>query len=139
VTTGFLLDTNIVSAPVSKRPDPEIVRSLELHAHECAIAAPVWHELNYGARRLAAGARRTALIAYLTDVVAPAFAILPYDESAAAWHARERVRLEKLGTPAPYVDGQIAAIAQTNDLALVTANPQDFMRFENLEVEDWSA
>ena len=47
--------------------------------------------------------------------------ILPYDHVAAAWHGVERARLEAEGTPAPFVDGQIAAIAKRNDLILVTA------------------
>ena len=42
------------------------------------------------------------------------------------------------GTPAPYVDAQIAAIAQTNGLVLVTGNPGDFKRYEDLEVQDWT-
>jgi predicted nucleic acid-binding protein len=35
-------------------------------------------------------------------------------------------------------DGQIAAIADVNELTLVTANPRDFRRFEGLKIEDWS-
>ncbi|AUX25788.1 twitching motility protein PilT [Sorangium cellulosum] len=134
----FLLDTNIVSAPVSIRPDPEIVRRIEQHAHECAIGAPVWHELVYGCRRLPRGRRRTALEAYLEEVVRASFPILAYDEAAAAWHGAERARLEELGAAAPYVDGQIAAIARTKGLTLVTANTKDFTRFSELDVEDWS-
>jgi tRNA(fMet)-specific endonuclease VapC len=59
-------------------------------------------------------------------------------DAAAAWHGRERVRLERLGFPLPYVDGQIAAVATVNGLALVTPNPKDFVRFEDLELEDWT-
>ncbi len=59
---------------------------------------PVWHELTYGCQLLPRGKRRTALESYLADVVHPSFAVLPYDESAAAWHGRERARLEALGT-----------------------------------------
>ncbi|MBA3640073.1 MAG: hypothetical protein M3541_04800 [Acidobacteriota bacterium] len=62
--------------------------------------------------------------------------LLPSDEAAAAWHGRERARLETLGRPAPYVDGQIAAVAQVNSLVLVTANPKDFARFKDLRVEN---
>jgi len=138
MTLKYLLDTNIVSAPVAKTPNAQLVRHLERHAHECVIAAPVWHELNFGVRRLPAGRRRGALMTYLEDVVAASFPILAYEENAAAWHARERARLEKQGTPTPYVDGQIASIAQTNDLVLVTTNADDFFRFEDLEVQDWS-
>jgi len=138
VTLRYLLDTSIVSSPVSRIPDPEIVRQLDKHGLECAIAAPVWHELTYGCHRLPRGKRRAALESYLQDVVRVSFPILPYDEIAAVWHGRERARLEALGRPAPYVDGQIAAVAHANGLVLVTANPKDFARFKDIKVENWS-
>jgi tRNA(fMet)-specific endonuclease VapC len=138
VTLGYLLDTGIVSAPVSKRPDAAILERLDEHGAECAIAAPVWHELTYGCRRLPKGARRAALEAYLRDVVHGSFPILPYAEAAATWHGEERARLEALGRPAPFVDGQIAAIARVNGLVLATTNDKDFTRFKGLMVENWS-
>jgi tRNA(fMet)-specific endonuclease VapC len=138
VTIRYLLDTNIVSAPVSKKPDTQILEGLDQHGPECAIAAPVWHELTYGCRRLPKGRRRIGLEAYLRDVVRGAFPNLPYDEAAAEWHGEERARLESLGRPAPFVDGQIAAIAHVHGLVLVTTNDHDFVRFKALKVENWS-
>jgi tRNA(fMet)-specific endonuclease VapC len=138
VTLRFLLDTSIVSSPVSNMPNPHIVRRLEEHGHESAIAAPVWHELVYGCRRLPAGKRRNAIEHYLDDVVRATFPILPYDEVAARWHGYERARLEGVGKPAPFTDGQIAAIAHANGLVLVTSNAKDFARFQTLDVTDWS-
>ena len=138
MTLRYLLDTSVVSAPVSKTPDPDIVRRLDERGHECAIAAPVWHELVYGCRRLARGRRRAALVTYLQDVIRASFPVLPYDEAAAAWHGVERARLDALGRPAPFVDGQIAAIAHVNDLVLVTVNTRDFARFKEITVENWS-
>ena len=138
MTLQYLLDTSIVSAPVSKTPNPGILQRLDQHGPECAIAAPVWHELTYGCRRLPRGKRRIALETYLHNVVRASFPILPYDEVAATWHGQERARLEALGRPAPYVDGQIASIAHVNGLVLVTVNAKDFSRFRELEVENWS-
>jgi tRNA(fMet)-specific endonuclease VapC len=138
VTLRYVLDTGIVSSPISKVPNQAIVSKLEKHGHECAIAAPVWHELIFGCRRLPSGIRRRALETYLGDVVRASFPILPYDEAAASWHGLERARLEKMGQPAPYVDGQIAAVAKINGLAVVTTNPKDFSRFKGLKVVDWS-
>ena len=137
MTIRYLLDTSIVSSPISKEPSPEIVKHLESDWHECAIAAPVWHELTYGCHRLPRGKRRTALETYLQDVVLASFPVLAYDETAAHWHGRERARLEGLGRPAPFVDGQIAAIALVNDLVLVTVNVKDFARFKDVAVENW--
>jgi tRNA(fMet)-specific endonuclease VapC len=138
VTLRYLLDTGVVSSPVSKTPDADIVRRLDEHGHECAVAAPVWHELTYGCRRLASGKRRTALETYLRDVIRASFPILPYDAAAAAWHGHERARLEALGRPVPFVDGQIAAIAHVNNLVLVTLNARDFRGFKEIAVENWS-
>ena len=138
MTLRYLLDTSIVSSPVSRTPDPRIIKKLEEHGHECAIAAPVWHELKYGCSRLPRGKRRTALETYIHDVVQASFAILPYDEASAEWHGHERARLEKLGRPSPYADGQIAAIAHANGLVLVTVNTRDVARFRELTVENWS-
>jgi len=138
VSLRYLLDTPIVSSPVAKTPNAEIVKRLGAHGHESAIAAPVWHELLYGCARLPHGTRRAALESYLHDVVHASFPILAYDEVAAAWHGRERARLESAGTPPAYVDGQIAAIAHAQALVLVTVNTKDFARFKDLVVENWS-
>ena len=138
MTLRYLLDTTIVSSPVVKVPNSEIVKRLDEHGHESAIGTPVWHELIYGCARLPRGKRRSALESYLHDVVQVSFPILPYDEVAAAWHGRERARLEGVGKSAPYVDGQIAAIAHANGLVLVTVNARDFTPFRDLTVENWS-
>jgi tRNA(fMet)-specific endonuclease VapC len=84
------------------------------------------------------GRRRAALDDYLMQVVRLSFPILPYDEAAASRHAAERARLEAAGTPAAFVDGQIAAVAMANGLVLVTKNAKDFARYEDLQLEDWS-
>lgn len=127
-----------MSSPVSRRPSSEILKRLEANGPECAIAAPVWHELTYGCQRLPRGKRREQLEAYIHDVVLTSFPVLAYDEAAARWHGLERARLEAVGKPAPYVDGQIAAIAHVNELVLVTVNTKDFVRFKGIELENWA-
>lgn len=139
MTLRFLLDTSVVSAPVSKSPPPRVIKRLEEHGHESAIAAPVWHELTYGCHRLPRGKRRDAIDTYLHEVVKASFPILGYDEAAATWHGHERARLEGLGKSAPFTDGLIAAIARVNGLTLVTFNVKDFARFKDLNVTSWTA
>jgi tRNA(fMet)-specific endonuclease VapC len=135
--TQFLLDTSTVSAAVWKHPDPEVLVQLRKYGGECAICAPVWHELHFGVRRLPRGKRRTSLETFLEEVVRPTLPILPYDDRAAEWHGEERARLERAGRVAPFVDGQIAAIAVTSGIALITANPTDFKWFKGLTVHNW--
>lgn len=139
MTLRFLLDTNIVSAPLAKEPNRKVTRRLTDQGIYCAIAAPVWHELTYECERLAEGKRRTAVDEYLRTVVRASFPILPYDEPAALWHGKERARLEKAGKTASFVDGQIAAIAKRHDLTVVTANPKHFALFDRLTVVDWTS
>lgn len=122
-----------------RSPDTSVLGSMSEYGRDCAMASLTWHELRYGVFLLPKGKRRADLITFLEEVVAPSIEVLPYDERAAAWHAAERVRLEKLGKPRPFVDGQIAAIAATNALPLVTANPKDFRGFKGLTLLNWAS
>jgi tRNA(fMet)-specific endonuclease VapC len=135
--TRFLLDTCTISAAMWKTPDPGVLKKLEQHGGESAICAQVWHELRYGVTRLPRGKRRDALEAFLRDVVHPTLPILSYDEAAADWLAAERVRIEKSGRQMPIIDGEIAAVAATNGLPVVTANVTDFAIFKGVVVENW--
>jgi len=135
--TQLLLDTSTVSAAMWKTPDPGVLSQLRDHGGQCAICAPVWHELHFGVRRLPRGKRRTSLEAFLEEVVRATLPILPYDERAAEWHGVERARLERTGRTAPFVDGQIAAIAVVSGIPLITANPADFKWFRGLTVQNW--
>jgi len=120
-----------------KVPDPAVLAKLGQHGGECAISAQVWHELQYGVGRLVRGKRRTILETFLREVVHPTLPILPYDEDAAEWLADERVRLERTGKQIAVVDGQIAAVAATNGIPIVTANLPDFELFKGLAVQNW--
>ena len=133
----YLLDTNVLSEPMRRAPHATVVQRLAASLDDCAIPAPVLHELEYGVARLPRSGRRETLTRYITEVVARV-PILPYDAVAARWHARERARLEKRRTPAPFVDGQIAAIAAVHRLVVVTRNAGDFSSFEGIDVVDWS-
>jgi tRNA(fMet)-specific endonuclease VapC len=138
VSVRYLLDTNVLSEPIKSHPNEHTIESLSEHDGELATCSVVWHELCFGAARLAASKKRRAIETYLEEVVGAVLPILPYDQEAASWHARERARLSKRGRPPSAADGQIAAIAGANDLILVTANVKDFRRFKDLVVEDWS-
>ena len=133
----YLLDTNVLSEPVKSSPQNSVLNSIERYQHEIATAAPVWHELNYGCRRLPVSRKREILETYLNDVIKSNMIILPYDEHAAEWHAKERARLSSVGNMPSFVDGQIAAIAIVNGLILVSRNTDDFKKFAGLKVANW--
>jgi len=137
--TKFLLDTSTISLAIRKEPDERVLRHLREHGGSCAMASVTWHELRFGVGRLPRGKRQRELREFLDEVVLPTIPALSYDERAAAWHADERVRLEKLGKTPPFIDGQIAAVALTNGLSVVTANPKDFKTFKGLAVSNWAS
>ena len=114
----FLLDTNVISEPPRPTPNPRLLARLKRHEGKFAISALTWHETAYGVERIPSGPRKDRLRAYF-EVVRAMVPILPYDERTATWHALLRARVKK--TP-PFIDGQIAAIAATNGLTLVTAD-----------------
>jgi tRNA(fMet)-specific endonuclease VapC len=133
----YLLDTNVLSEAIKTAPNDNVMQKLEKHQDKMATAAIVWHELQFGCRRLPASRKRSLIEAYLEGVVARSLDILPYDSAAAEWHAVQRARLAAAGSPAPFVDGQIAAIAKVHRLILVTRNVDDFSMFSGLKVQNW--
>jgi tRNA(fMet)-specific endonuclease VapC len=133
----YLLDTNVLSESLKTSPQKSVLKLTERHQHEIVTAAPVWHELYYGCQRLPVSRKREILETYLNDVLRPNMIILPYDERAAQWHAKERARLTSLGQTPSFVDGQIATIAKVNGLVLVTRNTSDFKNFSGLQLENW--
>lgn len=138
MTLEYLLDTNVLSEVLRPEPNPGVMERLLAVGDGAATAAPVWHELEFGRERLPAGRRRRAVDAFLAALDGT-IVVMSYDAAAARWHARERARMVKAGRTPPFVDGQIAAIAATNDLSVVTRDTRDFAVFRGLRVESWFA
>lgn len=137
VNARFLLDTNVLSEPARVRPNAQVLKKMERHQDEVATASVVWHELVYGCRRLPPSEKRELLERFLSDLLGSSLAILPYDEQAAEWHGGERARLARKGLTPAFADGQIAAIAKSNGLVLVTNNVRNYRHFEGLQMENW--
>ncbi|MEM9537529.1 MAG: type II toxin-antitoxin system VapC family toxin [Cyanobacteria bacterium P01_E01_bin.45] len=134
----FLLDTNILSEPLRTQPNPGVIQSLRERKGLLATAAIVYHEMLYGCNRLPSQSpKRLKIATYLRQEIADKLLLLPYDSVAAEWHATERARLVQIGKTPPFVDSQIAAIAATNNLTLVTNNVSDYSDFAGLTLENW--
>jgi tRNA(fMet)-specific endonuclease VapC len=133
----YLIDTNVLSEAMKTAPNKSVMKMLESRQHEIVTAAPVWHELQFGCQRLPRSRKREIIASFLNDIVKRTIVILPYDDRAAEWHARERARLSSKGLTPPFVDGEIAAISVVNGLILVTRNIDDFKQFLRLKIENW--
>ncbi len=132
----YLLDTNIISELMRPAPNPIVLNKVDLYKEETATASTVVHELLYGGLRLPESKRRKAFLDYINNSVLN-LPILGYDSRSAQCHAQERARLSRIGKTLAFADGQIASIASSNDLILVTNNVADFQYFENLKIENW--
>lgn len=133
----YLLDTNIISEPVKKTPNENVLEKLKRHNGQYALSATTWHELNYGVERLAHGRRKSLLQQYLLTLETNNLSILPYDKAAAEWLAKERNRLVSIGNTPAKEDSEKAAVAVVNHLILVTRNTDDFEWFDGLIVQNW--
>lgn len=135
--TTYLLDANVIIESGRVDANPRLLARLVEHKLSCATSATVLHELRFGVERMVAGARRTAF-ERLIDRAEATMPILPYDDAAARWHATERHRRDRSGRRLPFADGQIAAVAATRGLVVVTHNAADFKDLAGVVVEDWT-
>ena len=136
MTIKYLLDTNIISEATRQTPNVNVVKKLTDHQLEIATASVVMHELLFGCLRLVQSQKRRLLLEYINQIPLK-MTILNYDLKAAQWHSQERARLSKIGKTPAFVDGQIASIAYSNNLILVTNNVSDFQSFNDLTLENW--
>ncbi len=134
----YLLDTNTLSEPLRKSPNARVLKKIQLHQTEIATAALVLYEIIRGAYGLPEQTeKRIRILQYAEPFIRNRLPILPYTETTAEWHGIEVARLIALGkTPSP-IDSQIAAVAKTNKLILVTRNVTDFENFADLQIENW--
>ncbi len=133
----YLLDTNIISEPLKLIPDQNVLDGLKMNEGNTVICSPVLHELQYGMERLPKSKKKILILEYINNVIIPSLPILPYGSEAAVNHAGLRAKLEAEGRIIGFVDSQIASIAMTNNLILVTRNLKDFENIEGLQLENW--
>ena len=108
-------------------------RLLATPAEEMAVCSVVKAELFYGAFR----SNHPQRTLERQQAFFSQFVSLPLQDEDAFLAGRIRAQLAKAGTPIGSYDLQIAAIALTNDLTLVTHNTREFERVEGLQIEDW--
>ena len=137
MTIKYLLDTNILSEAIRPKPNPNVLQKLQLHQQELSTATLVIHELLFGCYRLPVSKKRETLQFYIENVILPNLPLFDYDLKSAQWHATERARLVGMGKTPAFVDGQIAGIAYSNKLVLVTNNVSDFDNFLGVMIENW--
>ena len=99
------------------------------------ITAVTVSELVFGAHRSERLAENLALVDELLEIVT----VLPFDTAAARRHAELKDMLRRAGMPLAELDLQIASIALSRSLPLVTHNTAHFNRIPGLVLVDWLA
>lgn len=133
----YLLDTNILSEAKRPQPNDKVMEKLRLYRQQIATATVVIHEMLYGCLRLPLSKKRQDIEDYINNVILAQLPLFDYNLQAAQYHAQQRAKLSKIGKSPAFIDGQIASIAVTNDLILVTNNLADFQDFDDLILENW--
>src|SRR2546421_11631635 len=132
---SYLLDTDIVSNPLKKKPSLNLLRRLSsVPAEEQFTSTITVGEMTYGALR---SNRADEILATLVADVWPNLQIVPFDFAAAEAYGALRADLESAGTPLAEPDLRIAAIAMSRNMVLVTGNTKHFGRISSLLVENW--
>jgi predicted nucleic acid-binding protein len=128
----YLLDTNIVSEVSKKRPSAKVLNFIQANENQCMIPAVVVAERYHGANT-APTERRAAMLKAVDDF-RDEFAdrILPFDAKAAETWGEYVSRPALRNKPRSYPDTQIAAIALSHNLIVVTRNTADFPEIQTL-------
>lgn len=122
----FLLDTNILGEAGKKNPHPKVLNWLLAHEAASAVPSVVLAECYQGAHD-APREKRVRLLAELDSLVNESpHRIIPFDEKAAQVWGEYVSRPELKNKPRGYPDTQIAAIALSRGLTVVTRNTTDF-------------
>ena len=129
----WLPDTNVWIRYLNPQSSPVKACFLRCPADQIFLCDVVKAELYFGAFK---STRRDENL-ILLDELGNNFLSFPFDGNAARHFGRIRADLAKTGNPIGPYDLQIAAIALSHSLTLVTHNTREFSRVSGINLEDW--
>jgi len=140
--SGFLLDTNVISELVRRKPEPKVTTWVEatdemlLHLSVLTLG-----EIRKGILSVRDSSRRVALGAWLDSDLVIRFAgrILAIDEAVAERWGQLSAQAELRNSPLPVIDALLAATALQHNLTLVTRNVRDVAATGVPLFNPWSA
>ncbi len=131
----FLLDTNILSEMVRKKPDAKVrKRLIQCSVEDCHSSVICRYELRYGAFLREDG---PLFWKRLQSQILSLPTWLPVSMSVADCAALLAAELERQGQSLDTHDCLIAATALEHDLILISRNIKHFQRIRGLRLENW--
>ena len=137
---NFLLDTNVVSEAMRKRPNPRVLAWIAAQIEESLfISAITVGELRRGSLLLDQGKKRKALLRWIETGIKAEFAgrILPVDTTVMECWADLETSTVKTGRRLPVMDSLLAATALAHGLTLATRNIPDFEATGVVLLDPW--
>ena len=125
----IIIDTNIISEMMKPRPSDKVINWIDQQeVIQLYISTVTIAEISYGINVIPERNRRILLEDSFNKVLRDAFEhrIFSFDEVAAHFYGKIMGRRKEIGKPLSILDGQIAAIARANNLAVATRNIRDF-------------
>lgn len=138
----MVLDTNVLSELMRPQPEANVMAWFDRKAKSVFfITAVTRAEILLGVELLPAGRRKEILLEAASQMFDQEFAgrCLPFDAHAADIYAGVVGNRTRAGQPISTEDAEIAAIALTHGLPLVTRNVKDFSNIAGLVIiNPWS-
>lgn len=140
-SSGFLLDTNVVSEALRPHPDARVVEWLRANEARAWLSVVTVGEIEAGIRGAPDSRRAESLRAWLDEVLIPRFAhrLLPIDLGVARRWGEGTAAARATGATVGAVDALIAATAAQHGLMVATRNGSDFAPLGVAVVDPWTA
>jgi toxin FitB len=138
----ILLDTNILSALMLRKPDPAVISWLDRQSVESVWTTTITvFEIRFGLESLAGGRRRHQLEEIFNQALEDDLEgrVLPFDLAAARASASIAAQQRKSGRPVEIRDVQIAGIALARKATLATRNIRHFNGLGIHLIDPWKA
>ena len=136
----ILVDTNVISEPLRKAPDPVVIEWIDAQPLETLyLSAITVAELRFGVASLPTGKRRDRLHESMENRVLPLFTgrVLAFDLPASQAYAELMSRARAAGLAISVADGYIAATAAANRMAVATRDAAAFAAAGIPVIDPW--
>jgi tRNA(fMet)-specific endonuclease VapC len=131
----YLFDTDAITNILKKKPSKKLLKNIKsVSKKEGNISTITLGEIIYGAYK---SLNPDFHLNNLKTILLPMVNILPFDSRAAYYYGKIRTDLEVSGKTIAHADIQIASIASSNSLIIITGNMKHFSRINGLIVKDW--